>query len=229
MLENKVEISSDPLNISRRVAVFPKETPVRFNKDHKEEKLVFTFPNLIIREVICFQLVVIFVSLLALFIDAPLEGFANPYDTPNPAKAPWYFLGLQELLHSFPPFVAGVIIPGVVVVALVIIPYFDINVKRDGLWVRDKQKTLAYITAGFVLLSAITIIQDSYGIFIPTLIIYGLMLGSYFYDKGKGLAGWLSKKSLTSWIMSWFVLLTIVLTVIGTFFRGAGWAWVWPW
>ena len=55
--------------------------------------------------------------------------------TPNPAKAPWYFLGLQELLHYFPPVVAGVLIPDlVVIVALIVIPYFNINVEAEGVW-----------------------------------------------------------------------------------------------
>ena len=81
-----------------------------------------TFPHLILREAILFQIVVIGLALAAIFFDAPLQGIANPLETPNPAKAPWYFLGLQELLHYFPPVVAGVLMPGLVVVALVVIP-----------------------------------------------------------------------------------------------------------
>ena len=64
------------------------------------------------------MVLVIALVCVALFWDAPLEQFANPLLTPNPAKAPWYFLGLQELLHYFPPLVAGIIIPTLVVVAL---------------------------------------------------------------------------------------------------------------
>ena len=82
--------------------------------------------------------------LLSLLWDAPLEGLANPMQTPNPAKAPWYFLGLQELLHYFPPVVAGVLIPTLVVLALVVIPYFDINVQADGFWVKDREKKTAH-------------------------------------------------------------------------------------
>jgi quinol-cytochrome oxidoreductase complex cytochrome b subunit len=59
---------------------------------------------------------------------------ANPLKTPNPAKAPWYFLGLQELLHYYPPIVSGVLLPGLVVLALVVIPYFDVNLQRRPFW-----------------------------------------------------------------------------------------------
>ncbi len=69
---------------------------------------------------------------MSLFWDAPLEGLADPMQTPNPAKAPWYFLGLQELLHYFPPVVGGVLIPTLVVIALIVIPYFNVNVEAAG-------------------------------------------------------------------------------------------------
>src|SRR5215469_18720017 len=67
---------------------------------------VMTYPHLLLREAIAFQVLLIAIVLLALIWDAPLEQLANPLVTPNPAKAPWYFLGLQELLHYFPPLVA---------------------------------------------------------------------------------------------------------------------------
>ena len=76
---------------------------------------------------------------VALFWDAPLEQLANPLLTPNPAKAPWYFLGLQELLHYFPPLVAGIIIPTLVVIGLVVIPYFNVNVQGQPLWSRESE------------------------------------------------------------------------------------------
>jgi hypothetical protein len=60
--------------------------------------------------------------------------------TPNPAKAPWYFLGLQELLHYFPPVVGGVLIPTMVVLALIVIPYFGINIANEPLWARNRRK-----------------------------------------------------------------------------------------
>src|SRR3990172_3338645 len=96
--------------------------------------MVMTFPNLVVKEIIAFQVMVIVLVLISLFVDAPLEWIANPDHTPNPAKAPWYFLGLQELLHYFPPVVGGVILPALAVVALIVVPYFRVNIKREGLW-----------------------------------------------------------------------------------------------
>ncbi len=81
------------------------------------------YPHLLLREAIAFQVLTIVLVVIGLFWDAPLEQLANPLVTPNPAKAPWYFLGLQELLHYFPPLVAGILIPTLVVVALIVIPY----------------------------------------------------------------------------------------------------------
>ena len=82
------------------------------------------------------EVLVIVLVLISLFWNAPLEGLADPMRTPNPAKAPWYFLGLQELLHYFPPVVAGVLIPTLVVLALIVIPYFNVNVEAEGVWTR---------------------------------------------------------------------------------------------
>ena len=86
--------------------------------------------------------------LVALFWDAPLEQLANPLLTPNPAKAPWYFLGLQELLHYFPPLVAGVLLPTLVVLALVVIPYFDVNIEGEPLWAHRSRRRLQIVYVG---------------------------------------------------------------------------------
>jgi hypothetical protein len=227
--EYQVEESADPVQTPQRLAYFPEKIPARFETEKTPEKLVMSFPNLIIREVICFLLVVIVLSLVALLFNAPLEELAEPQHTPNPAKAPWYFLGLQELLHSFPPVVAGVLIPLLVVIALVIIPYFEINYKRDGLWIHNPRTTY-FIFSGVVFIIAIfCVLYDVYSIAIPSLLLYFIAILPYFIKREKGLIFWLSRRSLTEWVMTWFVLLAIVLTVIGTFFRGPGWSWVWPW
>ena len=101
-----------------------------------------THPEGFLRIAIAAQTIAIFLVWLALTWDAPLEGLADPMHTPNPAKAPWYFLGLQELLHYFPPVVAGVLVPGLVVLALVVIPYFNINIESDGLFLKNRDKRL---------------------------------------------------------------------------------------
>jgi len=168
--------------------------------------------------------------LLALFWDAPLEELADPMQTPNPAKAPWYFLGLQELLHYFPPVIAGVLIPGMVVVALIVIPYFNINIEAEGVWLRDRTKRLriAMIAVGALTLSLLLL--QVWAILTPTVVVAGFMfLAAATTEPAGRVRRWLVSKPLSFWIMTWFLIEATVLTVIGTFFRGAGWAWVWPW
>src|SRR6516162_1590218 len=123
---------SDAKKEPRRIVFITRNTSAKV-KDAREPRLM-TYPHLLVREAIVFEVLIIAMVLMALFWDAPLEQLANPLLTPNPAKAPWYFLGLQELLHYFPPIVAGIIIPTLVVVALIVIPYFDVNIKGERLW-----------------------------------------------------------------------------------------------
>lgn len=227
--EYHIEESANPVETPRRLAYFPRKVPVRFETEKEQEKLVMTFPNLIIREVICFQLVVIVLAVMSLLFNAPLEELANPEHTPNPAKAPWYFLGLQELLHNFPPVVAGVLIPLFVVIGLVIIPYFEINIKREGLWTHNPRRTFFIFSGVVFVLMVVCSLYKAFSIVVPTLLLYGLAVLPYFTKRDKGWIYWLSRRSLTEWIMTWFVLVTTVLIIIGTFFRGPGWSWVWPW
>ncbi len=227
--ESNVEESANPQEIPRRIAFFPRKEPARFEKEKDPGKLVMTFPHLIIREIICFLLVVIVLAIMALLFDAPLEEIANPHHTPNPAKAPWYFLGLQELLHSFPPVVAGVLIPLLVVIALVVIPYFNINIKREGLWINNPRRTFLIVTGAVFLLTLVFALFETFSIVVPTLLLYGLAILPKFIKREKGWISWLSHRSLTEWIMTWFVFVATVLIIIGTFFRGPGWGWIWPW
>jgi quinol-cytochrome oxidoreductase complex cytochrome b subunit len=97
------------------------------------EDEVFAWPHLIFRELLLFLLVVAAVLFLAVFWNAPLEELANPVHPPNPAKAPWYFLGLQELV-SYSAFWGGVVVPGLLIAALVLLPYMDHNRKGIGRW-----------------------------------------------------------------------------------------------
>jgi len=224
-----VQANSDPQEIPRRIAIFPQRVPARFEQEKPPEKLVMTFPHLILREVICFQVIVIVVAVIALLFNAPLEELANPKHTPNPAKAPWYFLGLQELLHTFPPVVAGVLVPALVILALVVIPYFNINIKREGLWVNHPHLTFAWLSASVIAIALVTAWFHAFSVVIPTLLLYGLAVLPYFLKTEKGWIAWLGRRSLSEWVMTWFVLLSVVLTLIGIFFRGPGWSWVWPW
>jgi hypothetical protein len=172
---------------------------------------------------------VIALAVMSLFFNAPLEWIANPDHTPNPAKAPWYFLGLQELLHYFPPVVAGVILPTLAVVALLVIPYFRVNLKGEGLWKEHPQRTLVVLLIGVGTVSVVLFLYGVYAMLIPTWIITAFMLLPYSSKKQEGFVAWLGGRSLSWWVMTWFVFIVVVLTAIGTLFRGPEWSWTFPW
>jgi menaquinol-cytochrome c reductase cytochrome b/c subunit len=88
---------------------------------------VHTWPHLLAVEFVASLACMAFATLFSIFVNAPLLQYANINRTPNPSKAPWYFLGLQELLTMFHPMVAGVTIPGIGLVALIMAPYIDKN------------------------------------------------------------------------------------------------------
>lgn len=225
----KVESSSDPAELPKRIATVPLRVPVRFQDEAPAEDLVMSFPHLVIRLVIACMWVVIIMAVLAIFFNAPLEELANPHHTPNPAKAPWYFLGLQELLHYFPPVVAGILIPALVVVALVVIPYVGVNVRREGLWERRPERTFRILAAVVVAVTALMVHFGAYDIAVPTVGVFAAAAVPYFFRRETGWIGWLRRRSLAEWIMTWFVLVATVLTVVGILFRGPGWSLVAPW
>jgi hypothetical protein len=219
--------STDPIATPRRVALVRPD--LRPAVRRREERYVMTFPHLIVREVILFQVVVICLTAVALLFDAPLEGIANPVETPNPAKAPWYFLGLQELLHYFPPVVAGVLLPGLVVLALVVIPYARVNLNAGPLWETPGPRKPAALAAALAALVVLFSAFHCWPIVVPTLAVGVAMFAARGGEGGGAFRRLLAKVTLPEWIMTWFVVLATLLTVIGTFFRGPGWAFVWPW
>ncbi len=223
----KLEETIEPLEVPKRVAFIKKDTSALVKEE--EEDLVMSYPDLLLRLLVGIEILVILLAIISLLIDAPLEELANPEHTPNPAKAPWYFLGLQELLHLFPPFVAGVLIPTLVIIALIVIPYFEINIKREGLWRSKQPATLGWLTAIVVLMVAGLSWFKAFSIAVPTILIYGFMILPYVSKKETKFIGWLARLSLAEWIMIWFVVVTVTLTTIGILFRGPGWEWTWPW
>jgi len=88
---------------------------------------VHTWPHLLAAEFVAALACTAFLFFFSIFVNAPLLQLANPNQTPNPSKAPWYFLGLQELLTMFHPMVAGVTVPGIALFALILAPYIDKN------------------------------------------------------------------------------------------------------
>ncbi len=219
--------SADPLATPRRVALVRPD--IRPEVRRREERWVMTFPHLIVREVILFQVVVIGLALAAISFDAPLQGIANPLETPNPAKAPWYFLGLQELLHYFPPVVAGVLMPTLVVIALAVIPYARVNLTAGPLWASRRRRTAAAVGAVAVFLTALFAAFACWPIVVPTVLIAAAMFAARGGESRGRLRRRLAQVTLPEWIMTWFVVIATILTVMGTFFRGPGWSLVWPW
>ena len=100
---------------------------------------MFAWPHLLYREALVALGVVIVLHLVSLVFMAPLEEMADPTRTPNPAKAPWYFLGLQELVH-YSALVGGVMVPALLVVTLLALPYVDRNPHGAGRWFAPERR-----------------------------------------------------------------------------------------
>ncbi len=138
-------------------------------KTEQEDK-VYTWPHLLLVEFVALLAMGSFVLLVSFFLDAPLGSLANANEVPAINKAPWYFMGLQELLRYFHPMVAGVTLPGVAIVLLMAAPYVDKNPSAQP----ENRKT--------------------------------------------------ANLAFTFFMVFWGVLV-----IIGSFIRGAGYEWVWPW
>ncbi|MDQ3440481.1 MAG: hypothetical protein M3478_09050, partial [Planctomycetota bacterium] len=100
-------------------------------EEDKDDK-VLVWPDLVYTELICLVLATAGLIVWGIIAKAPLEQPANPGYAPNPAKAPWYFLGLQEMLVYFDPWMAGVVYPGLIIVGLIAMPFIDTNPKGNG-------------------------------------------------------------------------------------------------
>jgi len=118
-----------------------------------ESDRVWVWPDLVYTELISLILCSVVLIVWSIFLKAPLEQPANPANTPNPSKAPWYFLGLQEMLVYFDPWLAGVVLPGLIIVGLICIPYIDRNPKGNGYFTFAERKAeITIFLFGFVIL-----------------------------------------------------------------------------
>jgi hypothetical protein len=120
------------------------EPPLEKLNDEK----VLVWPDLVYTELICMVAVSAFLLIWAIALPAPLEEPASSVKTPNPSKAPWYFLGLQEMLVYFDPWYAGVVLPSLVVFGLMAMPYLDFNKAGNGYYSIAERK-FAYLTYQF--------------------------------------------------------------------------------
>jgi len=227
---NKYEVGfgSDAAKDPRRIVFITRKTSAKVQGEAGPQ--LMSYPHLILREAIVFQVLTIILVALALFWDAPLEQLANAQLTPNPAKAPWYFLGLQELLHYFPPIVAGVLIPTLVVLGLVVIPYFEINIQGESLWSGNRSRRAQILGAVVVALAILLAVYDAWTVLIPTVLVAGMAFVAYLMPANPSrFVQFLMSRTVPWWVMTWFITVALTLTVVGTFFRGPGWSWVWPW
>jgi hypothetical protein len=152
----------------RLLALVPPEGIQRVEREQGDR--VNVWPHLLVEEFVAMMILLVALTVFSAFINAPLRELANPNLTPNPSKAPWYFLGLQELLRYFHPMIAGITIPTFILVGLAAVPFVDRN---PSIKAGDRKIAITLFTILF-------------------------MFGA-------------------------------VLTIIGSFFRGPGYNWIWPW
>jgi len=222
-------VDSNAKKSPRRIVFITRRTSAQVKVETEDQ--IQTFPEVLFRAVVAIEVLAVVLVGISLMFNAPLEGLADPSHTPNPAKAPWYFLGLQEMLHYFPPVVAGVLVPGLVVMALIVIPYFKVNIEAEGLFLKDRARRLRIFYVVTALLSIFLIAFHVIVALVPTLVIALLMIlaSQSSPQSSTGFRRYLAARPLSYWVMTWFLFELVVLTAIGTFFRGPGWSWIWPW
>src|SRR5205085_11607954 len=116
--------------------------------EQSEDEKVLVWPDLVYTELICMVIATFVLVMWSVLLKAPLEQPATTAKAPNPSKAPWYFLGLQEMLVYFDPWMAGVVLPTFIIIGLIAIPYIDFNQKGNGYYTFS-QRPFAIITFMF--------------------------------------------------------------------------------
>ena len=215
------------------------------------EDEVMVWPSLVVVEAVCATVFLLILLAASVLVNAPLTARANPNQTPNPSKAPWYFLNLQELLLHMNPGLAGVIVPTVALVAIAAIPYFDRSPLGVGiLGTSAKGRKIALFTTVFtvVVLTGMIVLDEASG---RTQFFIGKILREQF-----GAPEWVYNQLLPAGIIivtililmglvqaifrptrremiialfTGFVVTYLVLTISGTSFRGEGQNLVFPW
>ncbi len=131
--------------------------------EDEQSEQVLVWPDLVYTEMICMIVVTVVLILWGVALQAPLEEPASSVKTPNPSKAPWYFLGLQEMLVYYDPWMAGVVLPTIIIIGLMAIPYIDFNKKGNGYFTFDERKfSVATFLFGFLPLWVAMIILGTF-------------------------------------------------------------------
>lgn len=127
--ETPVQLSARPAVVpdspKRVLGIVPGKPVAGERREPEEDDLVMVWPHLLVRHAVAAMSVLLTVLVISVFFDAPLRDVADPSNTPNPEKAPWYFAALQELLSRFHPLLAGVLVPTALILGLVSLPYID--------------------------------------------------------------------------------------------------------
>ncbi len=205
---------------------------------------VLFVPSLLMREFVTGLLLVAAVMVLAVALDAGLGAPANPGMSPNPAKAPWYFLGLQELLLHFHPTWAVVILPGLALVGLLVIPYLRYDPPMEGTWfVSETGRSLALAGAlAAVALTPLWVLLDEYVLdwsrwlggllpglsegLVPAVVALGITWG-VIRLAGRQYGG--NRQETLQAAFAFLATALVILTAVGVWFRGEGMALGWPW
>ncbi len=215
------------------------------------EDEVMVWPSLVVVEAVCAAVFLLLITALSILVSAPLTAHANPNQTPNPSKAPWYFLNLQELLLHMNPGLAGVVIPTIALGAIAAIPYFDrspLGVGILGTSAKGRKIigfTCVWVTA--VLVGAILLNEQSgrsvFGIgtyvteslgwppfvsqwILPTLFI---LVNIAIFSGAVQAIFKPTRREMVIALFTAFVVSYVVLTLAGTSFRGEGQDLTWPW
>ncbi len=220
----------------------PKGTPK--TEDEDDNRCVPTIPNLVLRELVVALVLVAVILVFSTVFNAPLQEKANPGLSPNPAKAPWYFMGIQEMLMHLHPVAAILIIPLLAAAALIGLPYIRYESNTTGVWFHSQKGRRMGIFAALTALvvTPLGVICDEYFIDfshwlpgIPSIISSGVLPLGIILTTVTLFYKWVKKRysaSNNEALQAVFILLVIsfvILTVVGIWFRGSGMALTWPW
>ncbi len=230
----------DPAKSYALVALMDRTAP---QADHGPENTVFSFPVVLLWEILLLLGTTFLIFLFSLVKQAPLEEIANPMVTTDPAKAPWYFMGLQELLEHMHPTLAGVILPGLLVTFLVVLPYLDPVREGAGKWFAgQREKRIAGWVALYtmVVMPAYIVLDNAYsprellrGVLpqwvalwlIPAAIMALLVcLPLFVILRSKP-----TRREILVTLFTVMIVSAVIFTLTGFFFRGPGFKLYWPW